>query len=316
MTNVLMQNRFDEKRIKALEEKYGLNIYFMEDEKMPAQSVLDKIEIFASWRLNNAVEIMPDLKWIHFHMAGVDRYVKKFREMEDKPKVTNGSGTYDVSISEHTVSLLLTVARNINKYVINQTCDNWENRGRVVEIKNSVVGIVGFGSIGSYTGQLLKAFGAKIYAQKMSEIDKPDFVDKMFYGDKGLDEMLPACDFVLLFLPGTEKTKHLFNKERMMKMKKGAIITNIGRGNVIDTDALVQLMEEGHIGGAGLDVTDPEPLPKGHKLWKVKNAVITPHVSYASPKLKERMLDVFEANLIKYLANEKMPNEVDFEKGY
>jgi phosphoglycerate dehydrogenase-like enzyme len=266
--------------------------------------------------MKNAIERMPKLKWIHFHMAGVDRYVEMFRAMKNPPKVTNGSGTYDVSISEHSVAMLLAVVRNINKYVLNQKEGKWNYEGRVKEIKDSIAGIVGFGSIGKYSAKLLKGFGAKVYAHKVSEIDKPDYIDEIFYGDEGLDTMLPKCDFVLVFLPGTEDTRGLISRERMQSMKEGTVITNIGRGNVIDSEALADLIEQGHIGGAGLDVTDPEPLPEDHRLWKYDNVLITPHVSYLTPRLKERMLDVFEQNLKSYLAGEKLPNEVGFDRGY
>lgn len=316
MLNVLMQKKFDENKIKALEDTYGLKIYFMENDEFPGQDILDKIEIYVGWRMKNAVEAMPNLKWIQFHMAGVDRYVDEFKAMETAPRVTNGSGTFDVPISEHSVAMLLAVARNINKYVLNQTEGKWHYEGKVKEIKGSTAGIVGFGSIGKYCAQLLNAFGAKVYAHKLGQIDKPEYVDRIFYGDDGLDEMLPECDFVLIFLPGTESTRHLFDRKRMLKMKKGAIITNIGRGYVIDCEALADLIEEGHIGGAGLDVTDPEPLDEGNRLWKMDNVVITPHVSYLSPSDKIRMLNVFEENLKKYLKGEKMPNEVDFKRGY
>ena len=170
--------------------------------------------------------------------------------------------------------------------------------------------------MGKHTAKLIKAFGAKVFAHKLSEIKKPDYVDEVFYGDEGLDEMLPLCDYVLLFLPGTDRTRHLFDKQRMLKMKKGAVITNVGRGFVIDHDALAELIEQGHIGGAALDVTEPEPLNTDHKLWELKNVLITPHVSYISLNDKWRMLEVFESNLIKYIENQKMPNEVDFHKGY
>ncbi len=316
MINVLMQNRFDEARIEELEKKYGLKIYFMKDDELPDQGVLDKIEVFVSWRLKNAIELMPNLKWIHFHMAGVDRYIKLFRSLDKLPKITNGSGTYDIAISEHAVSMLLSISRNLMKYTQNQKDHNWKNEGRVKEINGSVAGIVGFGSIGSYTAKLLNAFGAKVYAHKVSKIEKPNYVDKMFYGDKGIEEMLPECDFVLLSLPGTDKTKHLFDRDKMLLIKKGAIITNVGRGNVIDCNALAELIEQRHIFGAGLDVTDPEPLPEDHKLWDMENVLITPHISYLSPQLKPRMLDIFEANLKEYTSGRRMPNEVDFSKGY
>lgn len=316
MINVLSQISLPEQEIEMLQSKYNLKIHKIHGDDLPKKEVLDQIEIYIGWRLKVPIKAMPNLKWIHFFMAGMDRYTEMFRKLNNPPIVTNGSGTFDVPIGEHSIAVLLGVIRNINKYVINQSQRLWKNEGEVQDIKGSTAGIVGFGNIGSYTAKLLKAFGAKILVQKVSKINKPDYVDEVFYGNDGLDEMIPKCDFVLIFLPGTEQTRNLFDKQRLLKMKKGAVITNIGRGHVINSDALAELIEQGHIGGAGLDVTDPEPLNKDHKLWGLSNVIITPHVSYWSPNDKHRMVGVFEDNLKKYLENEKMPNEIDFNKGY
>ena len=138
----------------------------------------------------------------------------------------------------------------------------------------------------------------------------------MYYGNERLDEMLSQCDYILMSLPGTEDTRHLFDRERMLKIKEGAVIVNVGRGYVIDCDALSELIESGRLGGAGLDVTDPEPLPEDHKLWGLDRVVITPHMAGSSPNAGDRSMKVFEENLERYLSGQKMPNEIDIEKGY
>ena len=316
MTNILMGKKLTDEQKKHLEDKYNVSIYFMQDGKFPESGLLDKIEIYAGWDMKDSVDIMPNLKWVHLYSAGVDRQLERLSRMAAPPRLTNNRGTYGVPLSEHSLALLFAVNRRIGQYTKNQTEHKWNYKGGVKEIYGSTVGIVGFGDVGQYTAKMMKAMNAKVLAHKLHKSPKPEYVDEMYYGNEGLDVMLPKCDFVLLSLPGTEETKHLFNLERMKKMKKGAVIVNVGRGYVIDCDALADLIEEGHLLGAGLDVTDPEPLPGDHRLWDMDNVVITPHMAGSSPNFTARMYEIFKENLESYMAGEKMPNEIDLDKGY
>lgn len=316
MLEILMQRELSSSQITQLERKYGLNIHLSDNNELPGKDILDKIEIYAGWGINDEIEQMPNLKWIHVYSAGVDRYVEMFKSMENPPRLTNNRGTYAVPLTEHSLAMLFALIRKIDRYVKNQAERKWHYEGKTMEICGSTAGIVGFGDVGRYSAKMMKMLGAKVLAQKLHKSEKPEYADKMYFGDEGLDEMLAQCDFVLLSLPGTEETRHLFNREKMLKMKHGAVIINVGRGYVIDCDALADLIENGHLGGAGLDVTDPEPLNPEHKLWGLKNVIITPHVAGRSPNSKTRTLRVFEENLESYLAGGRMPNEIDFEKGY
>ena len=316
MTNILMLRKFSEQKIQYLEDKYGVKIHLMEEGRFPEGSLLDEIEIYAGWRIGSSIELMPQLKWIQLYSVGVDRYIDKLSSMENPPRITNNRGAYGIPLGEHSMALLFAVNRRIGQYVRNQIERNWRYQGSIKEVAGSTAGIVGFGDVGKYTAKMLHALGAKVLVQKLNETAKPEYVDEIYYGNEGLDAMLPKCDFVLISLPGTEDTRHLFDKQRMLKIKQGAVITNVGRGYVIDCDALAELIELGHITGAGLDVTDPEPLPKDHKLWGMDNVIITPHMAGSSPNFSERLFEVFEENLKSYLAGERMPNEIDFNKGY
>ena len=133
-----------------------------------------------------------------------------------------------------------------------------------------------------------------------------------------LDEYLPQADCVAITLPGTTATKGMFDAERMAKMKDGAILLNVGRGMIVDTDALCAALENGKLAGAGVDVTDPEPLPADHPLWKMENAVITPHISggYHLQETHDRIVRIMAENLKRFLAGEPLRNVVDFSTGY
>ena len=316
MIKILMQKEINEDLTKNLEKKYDLKIYFYEKGKLPGKEVLEEIEIYTGWGIGDALKNMPNVKWIHVYSAGVDRHVKTLSSMQHPPRFTNNRGTYGVPLTEHTLALLFAVNHRIKKYVKNQADRKWEYAGGVKEIYGSTAGVIGFGDVGKHTAKLMNAMGARVLVNRLHESDKPDYVDKMFYGENGLDDMLSQCDFALISLPGTEDTRHLFDKNRMLKMKKGAVIINVGRGYIIDCDALADLIDEGHIHGAGLDVTDPEPLPDEHRLWDMDRVILTPHVAGSSPKASARTLSVFEKNLKSYLAGDKMPNEIDLSKGY
>ncbi len=316
MINVLMTKKFDQNKLKLMEDTYKIKIYTMEKGEQREQKILDRIEILTGWTIENALELMPNLKWIHLYSAGVDRQIEELRKVECPPRLTNNRGTYAIPLAEHTVAMLFALNRKIKIYVKNQINKTWKNEGAARELCGSTVGIVGFGDVGSYTAKVMKALGAKVLVNKLNKSEKPDYVDEMYYATRGLDNMLPLCDYVLISLPGTEETRNLFNKKRMLKMKNGVVVTNVGRGYVIDCDALAELIDSGHIGGAGLDVTEPEPLNPEHKLWDLENVIITPHVAWRSPNNNDRTFKIFEENLACYLKGERMPNEIDILKGY
>ena len=164
---------------------------------------------------------------------------------------------------------------------------------------------------------IAKALGAKVIGVRRTGTDKPDFVDELIHTDK-LDEYLPQADCVAITLPGTTATKGMFDAERMAKMKDGAILLNVGRGMIVDTDALCAALKSGKLAGAGVDVTDPEPLPADHPLWKMENAVITPHISggYHLQETHDRIVRIMAENLKRFLAGEPLRNVVDLSTGY
>lgn len=133
-----------------------------------------------------------------------------------------------------------------------------------------------------------------------------------------IDELLPTVDVVMLSMPSTKETYKMFSKERLRLMKAESVLLNVGRGNVLDTDALCDLVESGQLLGAGLDVVDPEPLPKDHRLWDVENIIITPHISggYHLPETLEKIVQISAKNLRSFIKEDELMNIVDFSTGY
>jgi phosphoglycerate dehydrogenase-like enzyme len=189
--------------------------------------------------------------------------------------------------------------------------------GSVKSIENSVILTVGLGDIGSEFAKRVKSLGAYTIGIRRKDSSKPAYIDEIYLQEE-LDNILPRADVVALSLPRTKDTYKLFSAERLAKMKKGAVILNVGRGNAIDSDALCDALESGHLMGAGLDVTDPEPLPPDHRLWSIKSAVITPHISgfYHLQETYNRIINIAAYNLKRFSSGEELKNIVDFETGY
>jgi phosphoglycerate dehydrogenase-like enzyme len=163
----------------------------------------------------------------------------------------------------------------------------------------------------------MKALGAYVIGVRRTMQPKPECVDELYLSDK-LDELLPRADIVAMVLPGVASTAGIIGREQLALMKDGAVIVNGGRGSAIDTEALCDALESGHLGGAGLDVTLPEPLPTGHRLWKIENAVITPHIAGGRnmPETHRHIMELNLKNAARFLKGETLESLVDIKTGY
>jgi phosphoglycerate dehydrogenase-like enzyme len=256
------------------------------------------------------------LKWIQLSSAGADGYVNE-GVLPAGTILSNSSGAYGLAIAEYMLAVLLELFQNLHLYRDNQKHNLWKDEGSVRSIHGCVVLVVGLGDIGGEFAKRIKALGGYTIGVRRTKCSKPDYVDELYLTDQ-LDTILPRADVVALTLPGTRETYRLFSTERLMKMKPGAVIINTGRGTTIDTDALCDSLDSGHLAGAALDVTDPEPLPAGHRLWKIKNVIITPHISggYHLPETFERIIRISVENLRRYAMDEDLLNIVNPAIGY
>ncbi|MCH5353018.1 MAG: D-2-hydroxyacid dehydrogenase [Acutalibacter sp.] len=262
------------------------------------------------------LEKFSRLQWMQTGSAGVEGYLK-LPIWKRGTILTNSTGAYGLAISEHMLGTLLEILKKLELYRDAQKTGSWNSQGRVKSIWNSTVLVLGMGDIGSEFGKRCKALGAKVIGIRRTDRAKPDFADEVATLEK-LDDLLPQADVVAITLPGTEATKNLFHRERMERMKDGAVLLNVGRGSIVDTEALCDALESGKLWGAGLDVTDPEPLPPDHRLWSIPTAVITPHVSgyYHLKETHERIFTLFAENLKRFLAEEPLHNQIDLSAGY
>lgn len=230
-------------------------------------------------------------------------------------RVCTASGAYGLAISEHMFGLLLGLQKRLFSY--RDRAGEWCDLGPVRSVSGSNVLVVGLGDIGGAFARRCKAFGAHVVGIRRSPGPCPEACDAVGV-TADIDRWLPEADIVFLCVPETGATRHLFDRERIFSMKPGAILLNAGRGTAVDTDALVDALNAGHLFGAGLDVTDPEPLPADHPLWACPNACITPHVSGGLhlAQTHDAIVRIACANIRAYLAGAPLTNEVNYERGY
>jgi D-2-hydroxyacid dehydrogenase (NADP+) len=255
------------------------------------------------------------LRWVHYVGAGLN-YFNEMGLWELKATVTNSSGVAAVPIAEHVLHIMLIFARKAMVNFTNKANKRWE-RILSFELRGKTLGIIGLGHIGRECARLSKALGMRVIITRRSAVPNSALpnVDQV-YPRKDLLEMLVECDFVLLSLPLTQETYKIIGAAELRAMKPSAYLINIARGGLIDEPALIQALEEGWIAGAGLDVFVKEPLPPDNRLWELPNTIITCHDSNFTGMADARIVELFCANLEKYLTQQPLLNVVDKEKGY
>ncbi len=259
-----------------------------------------------------------NLRWVQSWSAGVDRYLKLEGLMKnDAITFTNMKGAHGPVISEHVFAMLLYLRRDLGAFRAAQREARWDRRAGKDQaaLAETTLLVVGMGGIGREIAKRGHAFDMNVLATVRTARTAPDYVQELGTA-KDLDRFLPRADVVAIALPLTSDTRGLFDAERIAKIKPGAILINIARGAIVDSDALVAALKSGHLGGACLDVTDPEPLPVASPLWAMDNVVITPHVAGKAELTKERRLAIFRENVERFAKGEPLVNVVDKKAGY
>lgn len=289
-------------------------------EALPGQPVTQEDVDWAQVILGNVPAAMlhgsPALEWLQTNSAGVEPYIRPGALAGDT-LLTNATGAYGLAIAEHMLGMLLELFKKLELYRDAQKSGAWQSQGAVKAVYGSTVLVLGMGDIGGEFAARCKALGAKVIGVRRSPRPCPEYADEVHLLED-LDSLLPQADVVAITLPGTDATRGLMSRERLAKMKEGAVLLNVGRGFIVDTEALCDALERGHLSGAGVDVTDPEPLPPTHRLWNIPTAVVTPHISgfYHLRETHERIVGIFLENLRHFQAGEPLRNLVDFATGY
>ena len=298
-------------KLAEITSAYDCKITYGADKEM-----LAKANIVLGNPPHDMLDKMPDLEWIQLSMAGTEPYSRP-GVLRGGVMLTNVTGAFGLAISEHMVAAVTMLFKKLHLYRDNQLQGKWLDRGAVKQIEGATVLVVGLGDIGCNFAKRMKALGCTTIGIRRAGTDKPDYVDELYLFDK-LDDVLPRADIVAMALPNTPQTAGMFSRERIAIMKDEATVVNVGRGTAIDTEALCDALESGKLYAAALDVTDPEPLPSDHRLWKIENALITPHISgfFHLRRTYENIIGICTENTRRFLNGEELMNIIDFRTGY
>ena len=261
----------------------------------------------------------PSLLWVHNYSAGMENCTGLPTQLTEGRVFTNSKRLAGPAIAEHAIAMLLSLSTGLPTYQRAQVENRWD-RSRAAgpkfgELRGKTLLVVGLGGIGTEIAWRANSLGMEVLATRNSVREGPDFIEYV-----GLPEELPLlaskADVVVNALPLTDQTTGIFVKAFFESMKPGAIFISVGRGASTVTDALLAALESGKLYGAGLDVTDPEPLPSDSPLWQMSNVIITPHVSASSPGSRERTAVIAAENLRRYIDGGYLLNVVNMQAGY
>jgi phosphoglycerate dehydrogenase-like enzyme len=259
------------------------------------------------------------LLWIHNYSVGMDHCTGASSAQLQEIVFTNNKRLSGPAIAEHAIAMLLALTHNLPAYGKAQSEANWQrNLSDGVsfgELKGKTLLVVGLGGIGTEIARRAHGLGMRVIATRSSSREGPGFVEYVGLADE-LHTLAGKADVIANALPLTPQTTGIFNKAFFDAAKPGAIFLSVGRGKSTVTADLIAALETGKLFGAGLDVTDPEPLPKDSPLWRLPNVIITPHVSAAGDDSPQRTMIIAVENLRRYVAGEPLLNVVDMNKGY
>ncbi len=286
------------------------------DEKV---AILEQAEVILGICSPQLIRVAKNLHWLQYFGTGVDRCLMSTEAQGADFILTNAQHTAGPPIAEHVIAMLMTLTRNLQYFHHLQQEQVWQRPpdtpSPMIEIGGKTMLVVGLGGIGTEVARRAAALGMRVIATRRSGREGPDFVEYVGLSDELL-ELAAQADVVVNTLPLTRETTGIFGREFFAAVKQGAYFISIGRGKNTDNAELIAALKSGRLAGAGLDVTDPEPLTKGHELWSLPNVIITPHISYMTDRGFERNRLVITENLRRYINGERMLNVVDIERGY
>lgn len=259
------------------------------------------------------VVVKGQLQWIQSSAAGMDHCLVP-SVIESGILVTSASGLFANQVAEQTLALLLGLLRSLPVFWRAAQAKEFIRRP-TRDLHGLTIGIVGFGGNGRRIAEVLAPFKTRIIGTDMFPVNKPDHVDELWHADQ-LDKLLAASDVVILCVPLNDETRGMIDAPELSRMKEGAILVNVARGQVVRESALVDSLQSGHLGGAGLDVTETEPLPETSQLWVLPHVIITPHVGAQSASRVDDTTNLFCENLRRYLAGNELLNVVDKQLGF
>lgn len=286
--------KYNPKQLSRI-ESLGFEIIFAQDERMPLNIDVSDIDavVCNSLFLYNDVKEFKNLRTIQLTSAGLDRVPLDYIN-EKGIRLFNARGVYSIPMAEWAILKILEIYKKSRVFYKNQELHKWEKQRDILELTDKTAAIIGYGNVGKEIAKRLKAFGVNVISVDR-QVKEDEYVNEsiLIYN---LDAALERSDVIILTLPFTDETKHLINEEKIKVMKDNAVLINVSRGGIIDETALIESLKEDKFLGVALDVFEEEPL-KESPLWDLEQVIITPHNSFVSDKVNERLFELMIENL-------------------
>jgi D-2-hydroxyacid dehydrogenase (NADP+) len=301
-------------QLSELEAMAPVNLVSVSSAEEALQQIADADALMGMCNLD-LIKAGKKLKWIQVYSAGVDRY--RFPELRDSEiTLTNCKIIQGPEIADHAMAMLLALTRRLDQFIPLRMKHEWRRSGSgLIELNGKTAVIIGLGGIGTQIAQRAAAFDMKVLAVDPKDIPYVSYVQKVVKPDQ-LHEVLPEADVVFMSAPHTAQTEGMMGSEEFGMMKKGSYFIAVSRGKTYDGKALAKALEEKHLAGAGLDVTNPEPLPEDDPLWQFENVIITPHVAGQSDKVGDRRMELLKENIRRFSAGTPLVNVVNKQVWY
>jgi phosphoglycerate dehydrogenase-like enzyme len=333
--NILIFPAVDPVRLAAVQDAAGdVLLVINAGSQAEALAAMPRADAFFGKLTPELVAVATRLRWVQSPTASLEHYL--FPALIEHPcTLTNMRGLFSDVIADHVLGYILCFARNIHRYIRQQRDRRWEPIGGEAgrtdfitgpgvlstidsahrHLADQSIGIIGVGAIGREIARRAAAFGMTIRG-----VDPHPAPVEGITADiqplESLDQLLAASDYVVVAAPHTPKTVKLINADTLARMRRDAVLINIGRGVIVDLAALTAALQAGTIGGAALDVFETEPLPQDHALWSCENVIITPHIAGCSPRVPERHLAVLTGNIRRFIRGEPLENVVNKREWY
>ena len=293
--------------------------FIVANSRTAAAGMLEGADVLLGYCTHETLKNGKDLRYILNYSAGVDRCMSSPLIKERDLLVTNMQRIYGPGIAEHTIGMMYMLTRKLHVYHDRQRERQWDRiaveRTEMWEVQGRTMLVVGLGGIGTEIARRANALGMRVIATRNTSRQGPDFVESVGLAHE-LPKLAGQADVVVNATPLTPATTGLFDQTFFRTMKQGAYFINVGRGKSVVTNDLIDALNSGRLGGAALDVQDPEPLPPDHPLWTARNVIITPHISAGSDEQMRRFWLLVRENLRRYTNGERMLNVVDVKRGY
>lgn len=300
---------------KALGAQHGHKVICVTEEANALEAA-PNVEVILGHFAPSVCAAAPNLRWVQSFSAGMDKHLFPEIVERDEVAISNVAGLYASQGGEHAWALLLALTRQIPTAVKNMAEHAW-SAGSVVEIAGSTLGVIGMGGFGVEIAKRAQGYEMTVIAIDPVRTEKPAFVHELRpTSTETLHDLLRRSDVVMTACPLTKETYHLIGAAELAMMKPTAYLINVTRGGIIDEPALVEALKAGEIAGAGLDVTEKEPLVADSPLWNAPNLILTPHRAGASQHRPRKIFEFFLQNMQRYINGERPVNVIDKRRGY